>query len=100
MPVATVVGGTPKLSTMPLKATGNEATLNDMIICPSAMVTIGSQDSRVSVAAASCDDIVIKFPKVDIWRGKAPAAENRPMLRLQASRRTGPFPDVATGTWR
>jgi hypothetical protein len=32
MPVATVVGGTIKLLTMPLSATGNDATLKDMII--------------------------------------------------------------------
>ena len=32
MPVAMVVGGTPKLLTMPPSATGREATLKDMII--------------------------------------------------------------------
>ncbi len=31
MPVAMVVGGTPKLATMPDSETGREATLNDMI---------------------------------------------------------------------
>ena len=45
MPVATVVGGTLKLCTMPLSATGNEATLKDMITWPSAMVIIGTQDA-------------------------------------------------------
>jgi hypothetical protein len=47
MPVATVVGGTLKLLTMPLSATGRDATLNDINAWPSAMATIGSQDSLV-----------------------------------------------------
>src|SRR5262245_22748399 len=45
MPVAIVVGGTPKLFTIPPSATGSEATLNDMIICPSAIAIIGTQDA-------------------------------------------------------
>ena len=44
IPVATVVGGTPKLSTMPPSATGREATLKDMIAWPSAMAIIGTHD--------------------------------------------------------
>jgi hypothetical protein len=55
MPVATVVGGTPKLFTMPLNATGKDATLKDIIIWPSPMAIIGTQDSRdaaVTVALA------------------------------------------------
>src|SRR5262249_61733916 len=44
IPVAPVVGGTLKLSTMPPSATGNEATLKDMIAWPSAMAIIGTQD--------------------------------------------------------
>src|SRR5262249_3540990 len=46
IPVATVVGGTPKLFTIPLIATGNEATLKDMIIWPSAIAIIGAQEVR------------------------------------------------------
>ena len=52
MPVATVVGGTPKLFTMPLIATGKDATLKDMIIWPSAMAIIGTQDSCGTSAVA------------------------------------------------
>src|SRR5271169_1383409 len=52
MPVATVVGGTPKLFTMPLMATGKDATLKDMIIWPSAMAIIGTQDSCGTSAVA------------------------------------------------
>src|SRR6516162_8385190 len=48
IPVATVVGGTPKLCTIPDSATGKDATLKDMIICPSAIAIIGTQDSRVA----------------------------------------------------
>ena len=63
MPVAIVVGGTPKLFTMPLNATGKDATLNDMIICPSAMAIIGTQDSRGSAMACvpNADCTVIFF---------------------------------------
>src|SRR5215470_10097234 len=51
IPVATVVGATLKLSTIPPRATGREATLKDMIAWPSAMAIIGTQDScaRASV---------------------------------------------------
>ena len=48
MPVATVVGGTPKLFTMPPSATGSDATLKDMIIWPSAIAIIGTQDACAS----------------------------------------------------
>ena len=51
IPVPTVVGGTPKLWTMPPIATGKEATLNDMIAWPSAIAIIGTQDSRTSAWA-------------------------------------------------
>jgi hypothetical protein len=50
MPVATVVGGTLKLCTIPPIATGSEATLKDMIIWPSAIAIIGTQESCASVA--------------------------------------------------
>jgi hypothetical protein len=33
---------------MPPSATGKEATLKDMIICPSAMAIIGTHDSLIS----------------------------------------------------
>src|SRR5437588_8770353 len=46
MPVATVVGGTAKLLTIPPSATGSEATLKDMIIWPSAIAIIGTHDAR------------------------------------------------------
>jgi hypothetical protein len=42
--VATVVGGTLKLFTIPPSATGREATLNDMIDCPKAMAIMGTHD--------------------------------------------------------
>ena len=51
IPVATVVGGTLKLCTIPPIATGKEATLNDINAWPSAMATIGSQDSACSMSA-------------------------------------------------
>ncbi len=53
IPVATVVGGTPKLLTIPPSATGSEATLKDMIAWPSAIAIIGTQDSLVSLADAA-----------------------------------------------
>jgi hypothetical protein len=46
MPVATVVGGTPTLFTIPPNTTSKEVTLKDMIIRPSAMAIIGTHDSR------------------------------------------------------
>ena len=55
MPVATVVGGTLKLFTMPPSATGKEATLKDMIIWPSAMAIIGTQDSRAASSSRLID---------------------------------------------
>jgi len=63
MPVATVVGGTPKLFTMPLSATGNEATLKDISTWPSAMAIIGTQDSCGAAAAPvlDADCVVICF---------------------------------------
>ena len=53
IPVPIVVGGTPKLRTIPPIETGREATLNDMIAWPSAIAIIGTQDSRVSALAAA-----------------------------------------------
>ena len=55
MPVATVVGGTPKLFTMPPSATGREATLKDMIIWPSAMAIIGTHDACVSARMSAIE---------------------------------------------
>src|SRR5215470_7117007 len=61
MAVATVVGGTPKLFTMPPIATGSDATLNDMIIWPSAIAIIGAQDACASDCASgigtACTDM-------------------------------------------
>ncbi len=54
IPVATVVGGTPKLSTMPPSATGSEATLKDIIAWPSAIAIIGTQDCRASACPIVC----------------------------------------------
>ena len=48
IPVATVVGGTLKLSTIPPMATGRDATLNDISTWPNAMATIGTQESCAS----------------------------------------------------
>jgi hypothetical protein len=50
IPVATVVGGTLKLFTMPLSATGSEATLKDISAWPRAIAIIGTQDSRCPVS--------------------------------------------------
>ncbi|HKA72221.1 MAG TPA: hypothetical protein VKE26_10465 [Xanthobacteraceae bacterium] len=59
--MATVVGGTPKLFTIPASATGKEATLNDMIIWPSAMAIIGTQDAcgsdRALATGMECTDM-------------------------------------------
>ena len=56
MPVAIVVGGTPKLSTMPPSATGRDDTLNDMVAWPSAMAIMGIQDAfrRLHVVDGRC----------------------------------------------
>src|SRR6187397_1211806 len=62
MPVATVVGGTPKLLTMPPSATGSEATLKDMIIWPSAIAIIGTHDSRASARIAPIDIECVAMP--------------------------------------
>ncbi|MGX1328647.1 hypothetical protein AB7M56_003146 [Bradyrhizobium elkanii] len=43
-----MVGGTPKLATIPPIATGNDATLNDMIIWPTAIAIMGTHDARSS----------------------------------------------------
>jgi hypothetical protein len=60
MPVATVVGGTLKLFTIPPIATGREATLKDMSTWPSAIAIIGTQESWVSVAGwLAVADIVV-----------------------------------------
>src|SRR5262249_20689936 len=48
MPVATVVGGTPKLATMPPSATGSEATLYDISTWPRAIAIIGTHELRAS----------------------------------------------------
>jgi hypothetical protein len=54
------VGGTPKLFTIPPSATGKDATLKDMIIWPSAMAIIGTQDSLDSVSGRAAEtDIVV-----------------------------------------
>src|SRR5262245_46087697 len=96
MPVAIVVGGTPKLFTIPLSATGRETTLKDMIICASAIATIGTQDAFTSDCSAgtgmACTDMPSSRSNGD-WRDAEPL---RP-LTLQGSRRTDPFPSVGTG---
>jgi hypothetical protein len=63
IPVATVVGGTLKSATIPPMATGREATLNDISTWPSAMATIGSQDSCASDSRprADTDCVVMAF---------------------------------------
>ena len=80
MPVATVVGGTSKLFTMPPSETGSEATLKDMITWPSAMTIIGIQDSRASVAGCVVSRVVLVS-----WVHAAQASgcdTNRSMPRL------------------
>src|SRR3954451_16868455 len=70
MPVATVVGGTLKLLTIPPSATGSDATLNDMIIWPSAMAIIGTHDACCSVCSCeigmACTDIVLLRISLDL----------------------------------
>ena len=53
--LATVVGGTLKLLTMPPSATGSDATLKDIRICPSAMVIIGTQEACEEACDEACD---------------------------------------------
>jgi len=48
IPVATVVGGTLNVATIPPMATGRDATLNDISTWPNAMATIGTQESCAS----------------------------------------------------
>src|SRR4249919_2926856 len=66
IPVAIVVGGTLKLSTMPPNATGNEATLKDMIAWPSAMAIIGTQDRRASALPIVSTAVVMNFSSCSI----------------------------------
>jgi hypothetical protein len=51
--------GTPKLFSIPPSATGDEATLKDMIIWPSAMAIIGTHDSLASTRRFAVSDIVV-----------------------------------------
>jgi hypothetical protein len=100
IPVPTVVGGTPKLRTMPPIATGKEATLNDMIAWPSAIAIIGTQDSRTSVGAAAVVGIAcvaMTSSSPDLACGGLAGEAG---LKPQASTRTGPIPASGTGTWR
>src|SRR2546428_558420 len=63
MPVATVVGGTAKLLTIPPSATGSEATLKDMIIWPSAIAIIGTHDAGPCSGIAPMDtECVARVP--------------------------------------
>ena len=79
MPVAIVVGGTPKLFTIPAIATGKEATLNDMIIWPSAIAIIGTQDAwgsdRALVTDMECTDMTL-LPAYDDQRRPRVTARN------------------------
>ena len=56
IPVATVVGGTLKLFTIPLNDTGNNATLKDIRTWASAMATIGVHDA-CGVATTRASDL-------------------------------------------
>ena len=92
-------------ATIPPIATGREATLNDMIIWPSAMAIIGTQDSCASFAVHRCE-IVLRCHGV-LSRGFSDAIGLRSRRRrtlhgfsLRAARRRDPFPAAATGTWR
>src|SRR4029079_1230047 len=62
MPVAIVVGGTPKLFTMPPSATGRDDTLDDMIAWPSAMAIMGIQDAF----SPACTWLTVVVPVIDI----------------------------------
>ena len=74
MPVAMVVGGTPKLATMPDSETGSAATLKDISICPSAMAIIGTQDSRASAVAVL---LIFRCPPSVAWMRLRLSAERR-----------------------
>ncbi len=56
---AIVVGGTLKLFTMPLSATGSEATLNDMIAWPSAIAIIGTHEFACRSGCRTCGAVVV-----------------------------------------
>src|SRR5262245_62136753 len=84
IPVATVVGGTLKLSTMPPSATGNDATLKDMIAWPSAMAIIGTQDCCASARPIVSDAVVMIF--LSFWpcgRYQRPSFARLLLLRLR-----------------
>src|ERR1051326_7016994 len=100
MAVATVVGGTPKLFTMTPSATGSDATLNDMIIWPSAIAIIGAQDACASDCASgietACTDMGFLRSDGD-FRTMRPRKARETRLTLQRSKRTDPFPGIGTG---
>ena len=85
MPVATVVGGTLKLCTMPPIATGKEATLKDINAWPSAIATIGSQDSASSMSAmefATASDAMVLALRI---RGLSEPGEAGPQQSVAAT---------------
>ena len=90
MPVATVVGGTLKLLTIPLSATGRDATLNDINAWPSAMAIIGSQDSFVWFAIGGAAAAVAMLCKLPFGVG---------LILEWAGMRKDSGPDARTGTW-
>jgi hypothetical protein len=67
IPVATVVGGTLKLLTMPLSATGSEATLKDISAWPKAIAIIGAQDPRISVSALVIAPVLVVMAFILQW---------------------------------
>jgi hypothetical protein len=96
--VATVVGGTLKLFTIPPIATGREATLNDMIDCPKAMAIIGSQDCRASTSAVALVRLCAVMAAAAGWRYQRRLARWRVVVgsARRGSTRTGPCPSAGT----
>lgn len=61
--VPIVVGGTPKLSTIPPMETGRAATLKDIRACPMAMTTMANHGSRADLV------LLIINRDLNVWFG-------------------------------
>jgi hypothetical protein len=112
MPVATVVGATLKLFTLPLNATGKEATLNDISIWPRAMAIIGTQEScavaatLVPAAMLGLDRVVTPILPVILpvepsdLTNQLSCGARAQLLRPAVPIRKGPYPASGTRTSR
>src|SRR6516164_6884245 len=101
IPVATVVGGTWKLFTMPPNATGREATLKDISTWPSAMAIIGIQDACDVSAARAADLDGAAILSLLIRPAKRFCGEvQTDTLNLRAATQTNPFPASAIRIWQ